>query len=104
MEDKQQQTKVMLYIIGIVLTGIVLGSWYGTQQVGADCHYAEYLGGLHIGSFAIYQPFGMVVWRKSAEIMAQIPPGVMKSHFFDLHFGGLIGGIIGYLINKKYQQ
>lgn len=104
MEDKQQQTKVMLCIMGIVLTGIVLGSWYGTQQVGADCHYAEYLGGLHIGSFAIYQPFGMVVWRRSAEIMAQMPPGVMKAHFFDLHFGGLLGGVIGYMINKKYQQ
>ena len=85
MEDRQLQTKVMLYIIGVVLIGILLGSWYGTQQVGADCHYAEYLGGLHLGSF-------------------QIPPGVMKAHFFDLHFGGIVGGIVGYMINKNFQQ
>lgn len=104
MEDRQLQTKVMLYIIGVVLIGILLGSWYGTQQVGADCHYAEYLGGLHIGSIAIYQPFGMVAWKKNAEIMAQITPQVMNAHFFDLYLGGLIGGGIGYMISKKYQQ
>ena len=104
MEDKQLQTKVMLYIIGVVLLGILLGSWYGTQQVGADCHYADCLGGLHIGSIAIYQPFGMVAWKKNAEIMAQITPQVMNAHFFDLYLGGFIGGGVGYMINKKYQQ
>ena len=36
--------------------------------------------------------------------MAQMPPGVMKAHFFDLYIGGFIGGGLGYVISKNCRQ
>lgn len=77
MDEKQQvkaSLKSMFYAFGTFCVILLIGQWYATQQVAAQCDYNPVLGAYFaVGNTKIYFPFMYYFWSHDPDISTAIP-------------------------------
>lgn len=76
--DEKQQVKAsrksMFYAFGTFCVILLIGQWYATQQVAAQCDYNPVLGAYFAaGNTKIYFPFMYYFWSHDPDISTAIP-------------------------------
>lgn len=83
--------KALFFTAVTVIVYLIIANWYATYDIAEECEYNHLLGGLEIGGYHLYGPWGYALWSNSQ--IAQAIPDILNGYswiFPSSFLGGLL--------------